>query len=135
EGNDRIGKKIAMTGDGRCNITNDSTLAEPNETEELANKYYGRQKEFPKSVLQQFGIRQTIDFFQVLGLPLTKLKGGLMYPMSLQAASVLDIFELALEDRDIPVYLSNKVSDITVSAAGPKFTVSCDTEDGGKAVY
>lgn len=135
EGNDRIGKKIAMTGDGRCNITNDTTTAEEHETKALLRKYHGSQPDFPLSVLQQFGIRQTIDFFQVLGLPMTKLKEGFMYPMSLQAASVVDIFELALEDRNVPVYLNNKVEDVAVSQDGPRFTLTCRTETEENAVY
>lgn len=129
EGNDRIGKKISMTGDGRCNITNDSTTTGTDDAgAALSRKYYGSQPEFPRRVLQQFGIRQTIDFFQVLGLPLTRLKDGFMYPMSLQAASVVDIFELALEERSIPVYLNNKVLDVTVSQEHPRFRLTCRTE-------
>lgn len=135
EGNDRIGKKIAMTGDGRCNITNESTAMETDEAAALLQKYHGSQAAFPSSVLQQFGIRQTIDFFHMLGLPLTRLKEGFMYPMSLQAASVVDIFELALEERDVPVYLANKVADISVSEEQPRFTIVCRTETGEEAVY
>jgi len=135
EGNDRIGKKIGMTGDGRCNITNDSTATGTDEAEALLRKYHGGQADFPLPALQQFGIRQTIDFFQVLGLPLTRLKEGFLYPMSLQAASVLDIFELALEDRNVPVYLGNKVLDVAVSKDHPRFTITCRTEAGKQAVY
>ncbi|GIO38951.1 flavoprotein [Paenibacillus antibioticophila] len=136
EGNDRIGKKISMTGDGRCNITNDSTTTGTDDAGvALARKYYGNQPEFPRSVLQQFGIRQTIDFFHVLGLPLTSLKEGFMYPMSMQAASVVDIFELALEERSIPVYLNRKVLDVTVSADHPRFKMICRTETEEQVVY
>jgi len=137
EGNDRIGKKIAMTGDGRCNITNESTATGSDEAAALLRKYHGSQPDFPLSVLKQFGIRQTIDFFQILGLPLTTLKEGFMYPMSLQAASVVDIFELALEDRNVPVYLGNKVVDVAVSKSKehPRFTITCRTETEERVVY
>ncbi len=135
EGNDRIGKKIAMTGDGRCNITNESTATGTDEAEALLRKYHGNQPDFPLPALRQFGIRPTIDFFQVLGLPLTKLKEGFLYPMSLQASSVLDIFELALEDRDVPVYLNRKVAEITVLEESPRFTMVCRTETEEQAVY
>lgn len=136
EGNDRIGKKISMTGDGRCNITNDSTTTGTDDAgAALARKYYGSQPDFPRPVLQQFGIRQTIDFFHVLGLPLTSLKEGFMYPMSMQAASVVDIFELALEERSIPVYLNRKVLDVTVSADHPCFKMICRTETEEQVVY
>jgi len=135
EGNDRIGKKIAMTGDGRCNITNESTALGTEEAEALLRKYHGSQPEFPLPVLRQFGIRQTIQFFQLLGLPLTKLKEGFLYPMSLQAASVVDIFELALEDRNVPVYLGNKVVDISWSKHQPRFMMTCKTGTEEQVVY
>ncbi|WEK54583.1 MAG: NAD(P)/FAD-dependent oxidoreductase [Candidatus Cohnella colombiensis] len=136
EGNDRIGKKISMTGDGRCNITNESTMTGTDEEAvALSRMYHCSQAEFPLPVLQQFGIRQTIDFFNVLGLPLTRLKEGFMYPMSLQASSVLDIFELALEERNVPVYLNNKVLDVTVSLDHPRFKITCLTETEEQVVY
>ena len=97
EGNDRIGKKILTTGNGRCNITNRSTTLESDGTAALLRKYHSNQAEFPIPVLRQFGVHHTIDFFNMLGLPLTALEDGRMYPMSLQAGSVLDIFKLALE--------------------------------------
>jgi len=126
ERNDRIGKKILMTGDGRCNITNESTATgAEDELAALSSKFHSNQAGFPVSVLKQLGIRQTIDFFSGLGLPLTKLKEGMMYPMSLQAASVLDIFQLALEDRDVPVYFNTKVDDVIVRTEHPRFTVVC----------
>lgn len=135
ESGDRIGKKLLMTGDGRCNITNDSTATGEDEAALLSRKYHCNQAGFPLAVLQQFGVRQTIDFFFMLGLPLTSLKGGLMYPMSLQAAAVQDIFELALEDRNVPVYLNNKVLDITVSTDHPRFTIRCQAETEEEVIY
>lgn len=135
ESNDRIGKKILTTGNGRCNITNESTATGTDETVALSRKYHSNQVGFPSPVLQQFGIRQTIDFFLTLGLPLTSLEDGRMYPMSLQASSVLDIFRLALEDRNIPVYFNNKVVDVTVSNDRPRFTIICQTETDEKVVY
>lgn len=135
ERNDKIGKKILMTGDGRCNISNDSTATGTDEAAALSRKYHSTQTGFPITVLQQFGIRQTIDYFSMLGLPLTRLKDGFMYPMSLQAASVLDIFQLALEDRNIPVYFNNRVLDVTVSTDHPRFTITCQTETEEQVVY
>jgi predicted Rossmann fold flavoprotein len=137
ESNDRIGKKILTTGDGRCNITNESTATGTDEAVALSRKYHSNQAGFPLPVLQQFGIRQTIDFFLTLGLPLTKLKkDALMYPMSLQAASVLDILQFALEERNVPVYFQNKVVDVTVAKGHPRFAVTCQhTETEERVVY
>lgn len=135
DSNDRIGKKVLTTGNGRCNITNESTATGTDEAVALSRKYHSNQAGFPLPVLQQFGVRQTIDFFFTLGLPLISLEDGRMYPMSLQAAAVLDIFQLALEDRNIPVYFKNKVLDITVSPDHPRFTLICRTDTEEQVVY
>lgn len=103
ERNDRIGKKILMTGNGRCNITNNNV----NET-----RYHSDNKNFFAFALNTFSKDDTINFFNMLGLPLETLDGGKMYPMSLQASSVLDILRLALEDRGIPIYTDSKVTKI-----------------------
>lgn len=135
ESNDRIGKKVLTTGNGRCNITNESTAMGTDEADALAHKYHSNNAGFPLPVLQQFGIRQTIDFFFTLGLPLISLEDGRMYPMSLQAGAVLDIFQLALEDRNVPVYFKNKVMDIAVSPDHPRFSIICQTGTGEQVVY
>jgi hypothetical protein len=135
ESNDRIGKKILTTGNGRCNITNESTAMGTDEAVALSHKYHSNQAGFPLHVLQQFGIRQTIDFFSSLGLPLISLEDGRMYPMSLQAASVPGVFRLALEDRNVPIYFKNKVLDVTVSTEHPRFTIKCQTETEEQVVY
>ncbi|TNJ66885.1 NAD(P)/FAD-dependent oxidoreductase [Paenibacillus hemerocallicola] len=135
ESNDRVGKKVLTTGNGRCNITNESTATGTDEAVALSRKYHSNQTEFPLPVLQQFGVRQTADFFNTLGLPLIAVENGRMYPMSLQAASVLDIFRIALEDRNVPIYFKTKVLDVTVSREHPRFTILCQTETEGQIVY
>lgn len=127
EGNDRIGKKILTTGNGRCNITNQSTMTEP-DAAALLRKYHSNQPDFPLPVLEQFGVGDTIGFFNMIGLPLTSLEDGRMYPMSLQAGSVLDIFRLALEERNVPVYFHHKVLEIIVSEEHPRFKIRCLTK-------
>ena len=135
DSNDRIGKKILTTGNGRCNITNESTATGTDEAVALSRKYHSNQAGFPLHVLQQFGIRQTIDFFTSLGLPLVSLEDGRMYPMSLQAASVPGVFQLALEDRNVPIYFKNKVLDVTISTEHPRFTITCQTETEEQVIY
>lgn len=135
ESNDRLGKKIITTGNGRCNITNQSTATGTDEAAALSRKYHSNQEGFPIHVLRQFGVRQTIEFFSSLGLPFVSLENGRMYPMSLQAASVPGVFKLALEDRNVPVYYKHKVLDVTVSAGHPRFAIICQTETEEQVVY
>ncbi|EPY2272641.1 NAD(P)/FAD-dependent oxidoreductase [Clostridium sporogenes] len=103
ESNDRIGKKILTTGNGRCNITNENIST---------CKYYSNNNNFYKFILSQFTLADTKNFFNSLGLPLITLNEGKIYPMSLQASSVLDILRLAIEDRQIPIYFNNKAKNI-----------------------
>ena len=105
EGTDRIGKKILTTGNGRCNISN-STIAYPYPT------YHSSNDGFYTDCLNNFSIEDTKNFFLSLGLPLTELERGKLYPKSLQASSVVDILRLALEEREIPVYTNCKTKSI-----------------------
>jgi len=126
EGNDRVGKKLLTTGNGRCNITNktiDETLKryealKDNEATAYRLPYHSNNKDFFLPVLKSFTVEDTINFFSMLGLPLTTLEGGKMYPLSLQASSVLDILRMALEEREIPVYCGNKVVEIQALKSG-----------------
>jgi len=135
ESNDRVGKKVLTTGNGRCNITNLSTMKGSDEAAALSQKYHSNQPEFPLPVLKQFGVRQTIESFNALGLPLVSIENGRMYPMSLQAASVLEIFRIALEDRNVPIYFKTKVMDVKVATERPRFTIVCRTESEEQVVY
>lgn len=103
EAKDRICKKLLVTGNGRCNITNNKINP---------CRYHSENASFVKETLEAFTLNDTINFFKSLGLPLITLEEGKMYPMSLQASSVIDILRLALEERDIPVYLNSKINNI-----------------------
>ena len=110
EGTDRVGRKILATGNGRCNISN-STIKFP------FNQYHSNNKNFFNSVLSQFGVEETKNFFYSLGLPFVELQNGKLYPQSLQSSSVVDIFRFAIEDRCIPVYNSFKVKNIFATSS------------------
>lgn len=81
---DRVGKKILSTGNGRCNLTN---LAMD------AKCYRSGQKWFPMNVIEQFPVKDTLAFFEGIGI-LTKSRNQYIYPNSDQASSVLDALRL-----------------------------------------
>jgi predicted Rossmann fold flavoprotein len=116
ESGDRIGKKILTTGNGRCNITN-------NEISCL--RYHSDNKLFFKYALDNFNLDHTLTFFKSIGLYVLPLEEGKLYPMSLQASSVLDIFRFNIEDREIPLYINSKVKKIE-----KQNTFKIITEDG-----
>ena len=103
EGKDRIGKKLLMTGNGRCNLTNKNVSAE---------KYHSSSRELLDKVIGTFGIKEITDFYSYIGIPVKELDGGKIYPFSLQASSVLDILRLSLEERNIEIRTSCKVKRI-----------------------
>jgi predicted Rossmann fold flavoprotein len=111
EGTDRIGKKILTTGNGRCNISNENINN---------HRYHSENPYFFQHTLDSFSVKDTIDFFTYLGIPLVTLDGGKMFPMSLQASSVLDILRFALEEKNIPVYVNTKAKEIIKQRNGFK---------------
>lgn len=114
ESNDRIGKKILTTGNGRCNITNKNINI---------LRYHSENKTFFNKVFENFTLKNTVEFFNSIGLYLVTLDSDKMYPMSLQASSVLDVFRFALEEREVPIYLNHKVKEINYKN---KFIIDCN---------
>lgn len=102
EHTDRIGKKILMTGNGKCNFTNRLMNEE---------QYYTDEIPFLRKVLAQFGTDELLAFFDSLHL-CYKEKNGYFYPVSNQAASVLDVLRFELLKRDVQIVTSTVVTDI-----------------------
>ena len=119
EGNDRIGKKILVTGNGRCNITN-SNITFP------YTNFHSENNDFFQEALNNLTIEDTKSMFLSLGLPLIELESGKMYPKSLQASSVIDIFRMALDDRNIPLYANCKINSISKKT---NFTLYTNNEE------
>lgn len=93
EHRDRVGKKILVTGNGRCNFTN---------AVQQDWCYRGTEKDFPKQALTQFTQKDAISFFKELGMQV-KEKNGYYYPYSEQAATVLDVLRKELERMRIKI--------------------------------
>ncbi|MGH4051727.1 MAG: NAD(P)/FAD-dependent oxidoreductase [Clostridium sp.] len=117
EGSDRVGKKILTTGNGRCNISNANINND---------RYHSDNLHFFDLALASFTTKDTIDFFASLGLPLVTVDGDKMFPMSMQASSVLDILRFAMEEKNIPIYTNTKAKDITKLKNGFKLRCSDD---------
>jgi len=114
EKNDRVGKKILATGNGRCNFTNASMSKD---------YYYADDDSFVGTILDKFSNNDLCFFFKELGL-LIKEKNGYYYPYSENASSVLDVFRNAIGESDIKVYTESFVTGISVEKN--RFKVSLD---------
>ena len=103
ERNDRVGKKLLMTGNGRCNLTNlDSDMMH----------YHGSDAVFAKGALLRFPPSSVISFFEEAGVICTVEDNQKVYPMSLHAASVLDSLRLLMDDLGIQIITGTQVTDI-----------------------
>ena len=79
--NEKIGKKLYITGKGRCNVTNAQMSAE---------RFNGGSREFVAQVLDAFPLSETIRWFRELGVPLVTEADGRMFPRTNSAQTVLD---------------------------------------------
>ncbi len=93
EQNEKPGKKICATGNGKCNLTN---LAMP------LDAYRGTHPEFARPILEQFTVQDTIRFFSELGI-YTVNKNGYLYPRSGQAGSVTEVLCMEARYRKIRI--------------------------------
>jgi len=89
---DRVGKKLLATGNGRCNITN---------MHDDDSHFHGQNREMIRSVLGRFGCRDTIAFFENIGLLCREEEQGRVYPYSMQASAVLDVLRNTVQHRGI----------------------------------
>lgn len=106
EKNDRIGKKLLATGNGRCNYTNMN----------LSEKNYSS-PDFVKRTLEDFSNEDLINYFRILGLEST-LDGNRVYPISLKANSVLNILIYWLDKKGIEVKTNSQVKEIKKTKKG-----------------
>lgn len=105
EKNNRVGKKILTTGNGRCNLTNMNT--EP-------SNYHGRNPRFVMSALSKMNIYDTLDFFEGIGVVAKTEDDGKVYPYSLQASSVVDSLRYELERSGCQVFCDTDCKEIRV---------------------
>lgn len=117
EGMEKPGKKLLITGSGRCNLTN--LRQEP-------QCYRGADAAFTWTVLQQFPVQDTLAFFREIGL-LTTARDGYVYPVTGQASSVLEVLLLEMKRLGVKLKCTEKVISISKHAAAAP-----DTRGGQK---
>lgn len=103
EKNDRVGKKILSTGNGRCNFSNEAMGEQ---------FYHGSGTALFGGVLSAFGVAQTKAFFASLGMRI-KERDGYLYPASDQASTVLDLLRYELDRRRVAVHTEEAVRTIS----------------------
>lgn len=103
EKGNRLGRKILVSGNGRCNLSN----------ERLSWKnYHGKHPKFAASVFGRFSNYDTLEFFNNLGLATKVEDNGRVFPVSDQAESVLQVLEYELESLGVKTYYKSRVDSI-----------------------
>lgn len=126
ERNDRVGKKILSTGNGKCNFSNEDMRAAC---------YYGSGAGYVDGFYKQFGVAETKTFFRELGMRI-KDRNGYLYPASEQAATVLDVLRYEMERLGIEICAGCRVTGIDgPENPGCRLTLETETAAYKKRTY
>jgi predicted Rossmann fold flavoprotein len=120
EKNDRLGRKILISGNGRCNLLN---------SEADSSYFHGSDPDFARTALETFPVEDTLAFFRDLGIETRVEKRGRVFPASNQATSVVRLLEDRAVRAGIKIVYSADVSGLNKdesfslwTADGQKFT-------------
>jgi predicted Rossmann fold flavoprotein len=129
-----VGRKLLVTGNGRCNLTNEGVAAD---------KYVCADPAFLRTALAAFGREELLAALWDLGIVTYATPDGWTYPVSDSAPTVVDAFAAGLEQAGVEIHLLTKISDIRpqgrrliLEAGGPGHTYEVDSvvvAAGGKA--
>lgn len=108
EKNEKLGKKIYITGKGRCNFTNDSTVEEF-----LQNVVRGGK--FLTGSLYSFSPQKVIEFFENQGLSVKTERGNRVFPASDHASDVTKTLEKACKEQGVTIRLKEEVQELLTS--------------------
>ncbi len=136
EKNPTLGKKLLITGGGRCNVTNNTP-----ETRTMLARYKGNNK-FLLSPFAQFGVGETLTFFHTHGMATKEEAEGRVFPASNSARSVLDVLLSYMKTSGVAIQTSASVTglsrdpendDIRIALKNTKYIVarSCIVATGG----
>lgn len=107
EQNEKLGKKLYITGKGRCNLTNYCEL------DEFLSNVVSNPK-FLMSSINGFTPKQTYNFFEELGLKLKVERGNRVFPLSDKSSDVIKTLQNALVKENVDIKLNEKVLSVSV---------------------
>ena len=103
EKNEKIGRKILATGNGRCNLTNIHIDV---------SRYHGADSNFVKAVFEQFDQKQTMAFFESIGVILKEEDRGRIFPRTNQATTVVHALKQRLDELRVTLCTNSCVKKI-----------------------
>ena len=122
EKNDVLGKKLSITGGGRCNITNNK----PNVRDMLAS--YKDEGKFLFSTFTQHGVAESLEWFLERGVAVKEENEGRLFPVTDSAETVLDALVAELKRQKVEVRSRQPVTDVSYSQEQKLFTIHTVTE-------
>lgn len=127
EKNEKFGKKLYITGKGRCNLTNDCELDDM-----FANVVHG--EKFLRSSLYGFTPQDTMAFFEDSGLKLVVERGNRVFPFSQKSSDVIKTLQIEIANLKVKTYLGTEVKEIRKNADGFKVVTPWESLDCDKVV-
>jgi predicted Rossmann fold flavoprotein len=106
EKNPGLGKKLLITGGGRCNVTNNKK-----EVRTMLAKYDGSDQ-FLFSAFSQYGVAETIQFFESRGMKMKEENDGRLFPVSNSAKSVWDVLVKYMKENGVAVRYQSEVESV-----------------------
>ena len=103
EKNDRVGKKLLSTGNGRCNLTHNNITAE---------NYCGSFRTQSKAVFEKYNTDKLLEIFKNLGLLTFCDNEGRYYPQCKQASAVLDVLRFACDRLNVEIFCGENIRSI-----------------------
>ena len=104
----RVGKKLSITGKGRCNLTNIADVPD------IIENIPGNGK-FLTSVLTAFTSVDTINFFEGLGVATKLERGGRVFPVSDSAAEVVEALMNKMNELGVDLRTNTRLTDIVIN--------------------
>jgi predicted Rossmann fold flavoprotein len=108
ERNDKPGKKLFISGKGRCNITNDSDI-------KTFQDHIPRNPRFLYSAFHAFSNKDLMEFFEKRGVPLKVERGGRVFPASDKSSDIIKIFIREMKGHDVEILFNERVKEILVN--------------------
>jgi predicted Rossmann fold flavoprotein len=103
EQNEKCAKKILVSGNGRCNITNKNLSV---------HNYFGENPHFAKDAIESFGYKEFASFASSFGLILNTLEDGRAYPLSNESKSVASLLITYATNLGAKIHTDNKIKNI-----------------------
>lgn len=118
ERNSHPGKKLLLSGKGRCNITNACSI------DLFLRRFSPGKGEFLRSAFQKFFYPELIDFFKERGLELKTERQMRVFPVTDSSISVLEVLKKALSDSKVQIFYNTTVKDIIIENSAVKSVIA-----------